>query len=158
MGVITGLLVDVYNQKIEKRIIEFQKLSDYRKKLQEFLQCEFFEMKQVPFFGINCYITFDEIGKVRKDRESIPGVILVNKESLKICDWIAGNVWVEGYDGGEDIRSLTDKEIEDILDMCIDKVRVYNNLTGSSYSTQLLVSLADWIDIRKELHYDETYM
>lgn len=154
MKEITGILVDVYNQKIESKTITYENYDDYHNQLQELLQCKWFDHKQVPLCGINCYCTFDDLGKIKKDKEVIPGVILANEETFKICDFIVGNIWIEKYEGGEDTESLTPEDISYILNTCIDKVRVNNNLTGSSYSIKVLVSLSDWVNITELIDED----
>lgn len=147
MKEITGILVDVYNQKIEPKTLQFEDYDDYHYQLEQLLQCKWFEYKKITLSDIECYATFDEIGKLRSDRKVIPGLILANNKTAKICDYISGNVWIEKYDGGEDATSFTPEDIMIILNVCIDEVKVNNKLTGDYFKTKVLVSLDNWVDV-----------
>ena len=147
MKEITGILVDVYNQKIESKTLQYKDYDDYHYQLEQLLKCKWFEYKRISLSDIECYATFDEIGKLRKDRKVIPGLILANNKTAKICDYIAGNIWIEKYEGGDDTTSFNDEDIMIILNVCIDKIKFNNKLTREFFETKVLVSLDDWVDI-----------
>lgn len=147
MKEITGILVDVYNQKIEPKTLQYEDYDDYHYQLEQLLQCEWFEYKRINLSGIECYSVFDDSGKLRSDRKIIPGLILVNNKTSKICDYIVGNIWIEKYEGGDDTTSFNDEDIMIILNVCIDKVKFNNKLTREFFASTVLVSLDNWVDI-----------
>ena len=147
MNEITGILVDVFNKRIEAITLKYEDYNDYSEQLQNLLQCEWFDHKQISLNGIGAYCKFNDIGKLITDKPIIPGLLLVNEKSLKVCDYIVGNIWIEKFDGGEDTTSFTPEDLFNILNSCIFEVDYKNNLTGFSDTTKVLISVANWVSI-----------
>lgn len=143
MIVRTGVLVDVYNQKIESFILKAKTYKELNVQIKKMLNTDWLDSKFVNFSGISCCCFFDDIGKVRSDIKYIPSIVLVNKDTNKIVDWISGNVWIEGYDGGEDTRSLNSKEIIRLITLCFTTV----SFSNSSEKFNVLKSVDTWVDI-----------
>lgn len=143
---IVGILVDVYNQKIEKHVIKYDSDDDYYEQKKKLLRCSFMDAKRVAFKNVDTYIFFDDLGKIREDREQIPGVLLVNKNTGAICDYISGNCFIEKLDMSiEDTVSFSDLEITWIM-QCKENVKFVRDDTKIN-SALVLVSRENWVNI-----------
>lgn len=147
MKEITGILVDVYNKKIEPKTLQYEDYDHYHYQLKQLLQCKWFDYKRISLSGIECYATFNDVGKLIRNKKVIPALILANNKTAKICDYIVGNIWIEKYDGRGDTTSFNDEDIMIILNVCIDEIEIKNKFTGDFFKTKVLVSLDDWVDV-----------
>ena len=145
MNSITGILVDVYNQHIKVHTIEYEDYDEYDHKLNKILKCSVRSGKVVEFGGIPSYCHFDDVGKLRDEREQIPGVLLVNEKTKNVVDYIVGNIFIEKYcDSTTDTISFDCDELQRIINFCRCSVPViFNDDTVRSCS--VLVSQSDWI-------------
>ena len=142
---ITGILVDVYNKKIEPVTIEYSTDEEYYSKRNKLLKCSILCGKEVTFDGIECYCTFDDCGKLG-DKELLPGVLLINKNNPReVVDDIVGNIWIERYIPEEyDTKSFTNNEIERILKQQCKCLAIHSD--GRKEEVLCLQSIDDWID------------
>lgn len=141
MKIRTGILVDVVNNKIESKEIEYENDEELSKKIKNLLGCDWIDWKFVTFNKIQTYIAFDDMGKMKEEVKA-PAVLLVNEKTLNICDFIVGNVWIEKFDGVNDTTSFSNQEIKKILSKC--KFKINNEY-------EVLLSIDNWVN------FDERY-
>ena len=108
MTKITGILIDVYHQTIERCSIENQLDEFYR-----ILNCELINCPTRMIEGVKVIVVCDDKGLLKDD--PIPAIIGISSETGRIVDIIAGSVFLCKFDGVNDITSLSEKEIERIL-------------------------------------------
>lgn len=141
MKIRTGILIDVVNKKIVKLDLEYENDYELTKKVHDLIGCDWVDCKFITFCGIPTYIFFDDNGKIKEEVKA-PAVLLVNENTLNICDFIVGNVWIEKFDGVDDTISFTNQEIKKILSKC--KYKINNKY-------EVLLSIDNWVN------FDERY-
>lgn len=111
-GTITGVLIDPVNRIAERRTIVKSLQSYY-----ELLDCTTIDITHRVIGGKTFEIVLDDEGALKED----PVLSAVNNAGQLM---LYGKLFVTGYDGGEDLESLSDDDI----DLVLENVRAYNFL------------------------------
>lgn len=132
MGKLKGVLLDVKNQelKVVKLNID-RKDSSYLDEFYKLLECDLFDIAVRKFDGEYLDIFVDDEGLFKEDK--IPSVVTFNGD--EIVEVIYNNVLIFSNDGMGNTISLTDEQIEKVMNCRIisveESMEVYKMLLVS---------------------------
>lgn len=107
---ITGVFIDSINKTIEVKTIE-----NTNERFYELLNCKSIECPTRLINGHTLIIVCDDEFLLKNKDLRLSGVCL-DSSSGRIIERLYGNLFITKFDGRDDFKSLTKKEIEDVLD------------------------------------------
>jgi len=133
---VKGILVDVYNNKINPIELNYKSIDD----LYKILRCNVISTLYLEFNGVESYCIFDDVGKYKSGDSFVPSALLINKNSGKVIDYIVGNLFICSV-GRDKICSLDDFQIMNIL-----ATKTKCSFFNFHKDFNVLVSLGDYIE------------